>query len=176
MKFGLFIGRFQPFHKGHKSIIDKIIADGYTPVILIGSVQEFRTFKNPFTYIEREQMLRSVYGDSILITPLCDQPDNKTWKEQIALIANTLKGDSVLYVHNKQSEKGKYGLPSSTFISDTLQDILPTKDISTYLHFDIDATTIRKDISSNLHCIPEQVVNYLAHDKFIKDEFWQILH
>jgi nicotinamide-nucleotide adenylyltransferase len=54
----LFIGRFQPFHKGHLKII-KHFENKYDKIIIgVGSAQYSNTFKNPFSYEERKEMIK----------------------------------------------------------------------------------------------------------------------
>jgi nicotinamide-nucleotide adenylyltransferase len=55
----LFIGRFQPFHKGHLKII-KDSSKKYNIIMIgIGSSQYSNTYDNPFTVEEREKMIRN---------------------------------------------------------------------------------------------------------------------
>ncbi len=54
---GLIIGRFQPFHGGHLSVIKKIAGKCDTIVIGIGSAQYSHTLENPFTAGERYLMI-----------------------------------------------------------------------------------------------------------------------
>lgn len=54
----LFIGRFQPFHKGHLKAI-KYLSNKYDEVILgIGSSQYSKTVDNPFSSDERMLMIK----------------------------------------------------------------------------------------------------------------------
>jgi nicotinamide-nucleotide adenylyltransferase len=54
----LFIGRFQPFHKGHLKVIQNA-SNQYNEVIIgIGSSQYGHTLDNPFTSDERKQMIQ----------------------------------------------------------------------------------------------------------------------
>lgn len=55
----IFIGRFQPFHKGHLEAIKWIAKKGGEIIVVIGSAQEFATKKNPFSFSERKEMIRS---------------------------------------------------------------------------------------------------------------------
>lgn len=55
--YAIFIGRFQPFHLGHKSIIDRALKDFDSIIIVIGSDNEPRSTRNPFTSEERENMI-----------------------------------------------------------------------------------------------------------------------
>lgn len=71
-ELGLIVGRFQTFHNGHKYMIDRACAVCDRVGVFVGSSQESRTFKNPFTFEMRRDMLRLVCGDSIEIHPLPD--------------------------------------------------------------------------------------------------------
>lgn len=51
----LFIGRFQPFHKGHAKIAKE--ARKYEIIFAVGSAYESFTFDNPFTCSERYEMI-----------------------------------------------------------------------------------------------------------------------
>ena len=52
----LFIGRFQPFHKGHLFVLQKSTTE--LIYIGIGSSQYHHTLENPFTFDERKQMIQ----------------------------------------------------------------------------------------------------------------------
>ena len=56
----LFIGRFQPFHKGHLEIVKKISKEYDEIIIGIGSSQYKNTEDNPFSADERKRMIESV--------------------------------------------------------------------------------------------------------------------
>ena len=53
----LFIGRFQPFHKGHLKIIREASKNYNKVIIGIGSSQYNNTDENPFTDEERKEMI-----------------------------------------------------------------------------------------------------------------------
>jgi bifunctional NMN adenylyltransferase/nudix hydrolase len=55
----VFIGRFQPPHKGHFQVIEKALKLSRRVIVLLGSSNSGRTLRNPFTYKERVQMLRA---------------------------------------------------------------------------------------------------------------------
>ncbi len=63
MKKGLILGRFQPFHLGHLSVIQEILNDQMEPIICIGSAQEGNTKDNPFTTEERKTMIKMVMNN-----------------------------------------------------------------------------------------------------------------
>jgi bifunctional NMN adenylyltransferase/nudix hydrolase len=54
----VFIGRFQPFHNAHLEIIKRAMELAEQTVIIVGSANQPRTFKNPFTYDERERVIQ----------------------------------------------------------------------------------------------------------------------
>ena len=60
MKKGLILGRFQPFHLGHLSVIQVICNNEIEPIICIGSAQEGNTKDNPFNTKERKTMIKAV--------------------------------------------------------------------------------------------------------------------
>ena len=53
----LFIGRFQPFHKGHLLFLQSICNQYNEIIIGIGSSQYNNTQENPFSYDERKMMI-----------------------------------------------------------------------------------------------------------------------
>lgn len=60
----VYIGRFQPVHNAHVEIIRRAATLAKEVVIILGSADEPRTYKNPFTVEERKRMLR----DSVVNT------------------------------------------------------------------------------------------------------------
>lgn len=56
------IGRFRPFHLGHKHVVDEALKRAHNVLILVGSANRPRTFKNPWTFDEVYQMIHSVYA------------------------------------------------------------------------------------------------------------------
>ncbi len=84
-KLGFLVGRFQPLHSGHEDMINRAIELCNRVGVLIGSSNESGTSKNPFTYETREEMLKTVFGDSICV---CSLPDigvgnNSTWGDYV---------------------------------------------------------------------------------------------
>lgn len=84
-KLGFLVGRFQPLHSGHEDMINRAVELCDRVGVLIGSSNESGTSKNPFTYETREEMLKTVFGDSICV---CSLPDigvgnNSTWGDYV---------------------------------------------------------------------------------------------
>ena len=79
----LIIGRFQPFHKGHLSVIKMVAEKSDSIIIGIGSAQLSHTFENPFTAGERHLMisraLRHEGIDNCYLVPIVDINQYSLW-------------------------------------------------------------------------------------------------
>jgi len=108
LKYGVIVGRFQPFHKGHQHIIDKIIADGLRPVIVLGSAQEMYTDKNPFTPLERMFMISLLYNTNTIAVDILALDDSEDWDDWYdRLVLGIMKDvtpnldEVTIYLHDK---------------------------------------------------------------------------
>lgn len=77
------VGRFQPFHNGHKALIEEALKISEHVVVFIGSVQESRTDKNPYTYEERKAMITTTFHNKVTVIPLKDYTSHNMWIEKI---------------------------------------------------------------------------------------------
>ncbi len=59
-KVALFIGRFQPFHKGHLFSLNKCFEIAEKVIVGVGSSQESGTENNPWDYQTRKMMVESL--------------------------------------------------------------------------------------------------------------------
>jgi nicotinamide-nucleotide adenylyltransferase len=66
VKRGLYVGRFQPFHLGHLSVVKQILNGVDELVIVIGSAQYSHDLDNPFTAGERLVMIRKALEEAKL--------------------------------------------------------------------------------------------------------------
>ena len=76
MSNGIFIGRFQPAHKGHIQVLVDAASRVSQLLIMIGSANQCRSIKNPWTYKERRNYLsKKLYEAGVtnyIIKPLND--------------------------------------------------------------------------------------------------------
>jgi nicotinamide-nucleotide adenylyltransferase len=68
----IFLGRFQPFHKGHHHTVEKFKGRFEQFQIVIGSSTKFRKNQNPLRFNERKEIIRSCHPD-LEITGLEDE-------------------------------------------------------------------------------------------------------
>lgn len=86
----VFIGRFQPFHMGHYNVIRTALEKSKNICILVGSANSARCNRNPFTFQERERMIRDSVPDDIrdrmIILPLEDFIYNESkWIQSVQI-------------------------------------------------------------------------------------------
>lgn len=62
-KYALFIGRWQPFHNGHKYLIDEALRKGESVCIAIRDTEISQ--QNPYTVEQRAEMIRRIYGNKV---------------------------------------------------------------------------------------------------------------
>ncbi len=63
LRRGLFLGRFQPYHKGHHETVTKIISHVDELIIGVGSADRNYDLENPFTAGERILMIQRSTSD-----------------------------------------------------------------------------------------------------------------
>ncbi|MBA55931.1 MAG: ADP-ribose pyrophosphatase [Pseudomonadales bacterium] len=91
--FLVFIGRFQPFHLGHLSVIQAGLQQSRNLIILCGSAHQPRSSRNPWTVSERESMIRSTLtaedNKRVFIAPLMDMIYNdEAWVRNVQATVN----------------------------------------------------------------------------------------
>lgn len=81
----VFIGRFQPFHLGHQEVVNKALKLGNRVIILVGGYGKARSPRDPWTFDERRDMIRSVYpNNKVIIEPIKDYTYNDSmWLENV---------------------------------------------------------------------------------------------
>jgi nicotinamide-nucleotide adenylyltransferase len=82
---GIMVGRFQPFHKGHLSLVKQILEDCDELIIAIGSAQYNYIFQDPFTAGERMLMIHKALSEARIdlkkcyIVPIINDENNARW-------------------------------------------------------------------------------------------------
>lgn len=139
MKSGIFIGRFQPIHSGHVDALVKAAKQVDTLYVLIGSANQCRSIKNPWTYSERARMVgealssAGVYNYHIL--PLNDyQYSDTQWMADVRATAEQyMIGTPILFGHMKEGNDYLRWFPDWKF-----------REVDQKI--DIDATSLREQM------------------------------
>ncbi|WP_335999948.1 nicotinamide-nucleotide adenylyltransferase [Halorientalis halophila] len=90
MTRGFYIGRFQPFHDGHREMTAEIAAEVDEVVVGIGSADASHSVRNPFTAGERVMMVSRVLEDvdtRTYVVPIEDIDRNSVWVSHIESMA-----------------------------------------------------------------------------------------
>jgi nicotinamide-nucleotide adenylyltransferase len=105
----IFIGRFQPFHKGHLEVVKWILKDYERVIIVVGSIQESFTDKNPFTAFERKEMIEKTLSkegiENYEIFGIPDVPNDAEWAEKILEIVKLDKKEGIVFSENEWTRK-----------------------------------------------------------------------
>lgn len=92
MKVGLVHGRFQPFHNGHKFLVDKMLQYCDISVILIGSANK-KDNKNIFSLNKRKYMINSIYKEGLIVGANLDlNSENNQWDVLLSSCVLSLTG------------------------------------------------------------------------------------
>jgi nicotinamide-nucleotide adenylyltransferase len=89
MQSALFLGRFQPFHNGHLSVIKRILKENERVIIAIGSAEQNYVPQNPFTASERYQMIEEslkeakISADKYCIIPVRNIFNYSIWVNHV---------------------------------------------------------------------------------------------
>ncbi len=87
-KHGLAVARVQPFHRGHERVINRMLSECEHVTVILGSIQEQGTLKNPFSYTQRKKMIKNVYSNTpnwsrIRVSGLADLNSEMEWADYV---------------------------------------------------------------------------------------------
>ncbi|EMA62594.1 nicotinamide-nucleotide adenylyltransferase [Halorubrum distributum] len=83
---GFYIGRYQPFHDGHRHMVEEIAAEVDELVLGIGSAGDSHTTRNPFTAGERVMMVTKAVEKldaTTYVVPIEDLDRNSVWVSHV---------------------------------------------------------------------------------------------
>lgn len=140
---GLLVGRFQHFHKGHEMLVDTASKLCDRIIILVGSAQESGTLRNPFNISTRIDIIKEIYGDSVIVKALSDLTNENDithdWGKYVFENVDRYiyKTPELMIYGNDISRSGWF---SPDDIKDTLEIIVPRSTLP------ISATMVREMI------------------------------
>jgi len=185
-QLSVFIGRFSPFHLGHEEVLFRALQSSEVVLLLIGSANQARNTKNPFTGQERQAMVQDWYNTlarhkkvgALVIKLIEDHPYND--QEWIAEVQNAVMGvyrqfdtefSKPIYLTGAERDASTWYLKAfgNFFKLDFVKE--------TAVGFDYSATQLRDDYFSGgnkwEYKTPEAVINFL--DKFKHTEIFKSL-
>lgn len=161
MRKGIFIGRFQPIHQGHIHALGIAASQVDKLYILVGSANACRSIKNPWTYAERRDMIRSKlwsnHISNVEIIPLNDHPYNDTqWIADVRATAEFVGAEPpILFGHMKEGNNYLRWFPDWQF-----------RDIES--QYSVNATGIRQKMFETES--PEMPKTVMADYKYYEKE------
>lgn len=150
--FIIYIGRFEPFHLGHKYVIEKALSRARHVITLTGSANLPSTVKNPWTFHDRYRMISAsfpseVSNERLIIEPLDDiLYDDERWLAEVQKtltniiqhVGNTYADDdhdisqySVAIIGHKKDDSSYYLdlFPSWDFIEVPIWGMVSATDV-----------------------------------------------
>jgi len=104
----VFITRAQPLHNGHLSVLAQARSIADRVLILVGSANTSVTPKNPFTYAEREHMIK-VVDNNIDVEPLDDYTyEENQWLTEVQDIVSTYETEKVCIIGHSKDASSYY--------------------------------------------------------------------
>ena len=107
-KHAVFVGRWQPMHKGHMWLFNQKLEKGIPLLILIRDIQPDE--KNPFTTQETERLIQKVFEGQPVKTMIIPDIESVNW------------GRSVGYEVNEFSPPEDIQMISATFIRNSIKE------------------------------------------------------
>jgi len=100
----LFIGRFQPFHKGHLEAIKWILKRERKILIVIGSIDKSSMKNNLFSLDERKEMIRKTLSAENIknykLYGVKDYKDDIFWARKVLKTAKLSSKENTVYTQN----------------------------------------------------------------------------
>ncbi len=111
----VFIGRFQPFHLAHMQTIKIALQQSQQVILALGSAQNERNIKNPFTAAEREQMILSNFSEAdqqrIKFVHVIDVYDDQKWQQLVkSLVTEVAESDTKIGLIGHFKDESSYYL------------------------------------------------------------------
>lgn len=135
-KLAVFIGRFQPFHNSHQEVIKQGLEIADRVLVVVGSSHAARSIKNPFSYEQREAMIRfsQPRPAGVLVEGVRDYYYNtQFWLANVQAVVdkNSSPGDNIALI-------GSYKDSSSYYLN-----LFPQYDLKLVSTSDVHGTDVR---------------------------------
>lgn len=172
------IGRFQPLHSAHLEIIKRATALCDQLVIIVGSANQPRTYKNPFTFDERAGMIRSAtrgLAMQVYVEPNTDTIYNdQAWAVRVQGIVSkyaTLGGRVGIIGHKKDDSSFYLDMfPQWGFENVELLEFLSAVDIrDLYFKRDVNMKFIKGVVPETVFDFLDQFRHHEEYEQIIRE-------
>ena len=173
---GFYMGRFNPIHRGHETIIWRMLSDRLdTIIIAIGGATGARTFKNPWTFAERSIMINLAFESvkeqmkkqnspsfempktKLRIVGIPDYISDYRWEQDVRVrVQGITHEDDDVTIYGYEKDKSSYYLkmfPEWGFIN-------------VEASLALDATTVREEIYRK-NVIHDEAAAYTGEHNFV---------
>lgn len=147
-KYGVYIGRFQPFHSAHLKILRIALEKVENLILILGSSKAARNTKNPWTHEEREFMVRSCLtkeeNDRLIVMPVRDHLYSDTnWfteiQQKVSMATDNNKDVALFGAVKDDSSYYLNSFPQWKFIETKINEPINATDIrDQYFNLEVD--------------------------------------
>lgn len=125
-RIGLAVMRLQPLHRGHARLLEIMRQDCDIIILGIGSTQQQGISIHPFSFQQRVEMLKSIFGDTLKPIPLVDiesqlAPDD--WVDYVLEKARKLNLPSPTDYYTGSAQDAKWYVNRFAQLTDPMQEV-----------------------------------------------------
>jgi len=176
-KYGIFMGRMQPFHLGHQAVINEILLDGLIPVIVLGSSNLDRDLtKNPLTFEQRKELIQLVYPNiEIVFIKSWDYLNWTKWYRELfhdIYVQSSIepKKEAIIYYNEKEIDRCSFTCNNKQYNNTWYTDIFKKEGFATQkikfpeyhnIMIDANARDIRNNLEEHKHLLDARVYHTL---------------
>ena len=184
------IGRFQPFHNGHKHLIEYGLNYAEKVVVLVGGSNKARSAKNPWTFAERKAMIEGTFVDEQYLKPPVGDPEKYSWTRRVVVEPlpdvpgndDAWLGNVSSAVHKHNQDYGTIGVigykkDASSYYLDLFPEatqILLDEGFATLSATEIRDAYFQRAPHFPTHLVPDEVMEFLV-DFYKTDDFRYVL-
>jgi bifunctional NMN adenylyltransferase/nudix hydrolase len=191
-KTAVFIGRFQPFHNEHLHVLREALKVADHVIILVGSHNTAPNIKNPFSVMQRRDMINACLNDEekyrTTVCPLRDYHySDSLWVANVQQIVSSLAGPGPIALFGAYKDASSYYLnmfPQWEFVAVKQKAFLDSTDIRNawykrtdprpimdFNHYHPDVCFKAMEDMSWVKHLPEQVDDWLQKNYFSTDQY-----
>ena len=184
MRLGVYVGSFNPVHKGHKYVMDYLIKNNYVDKIIVIPTNNYWNKTNLIDIKHRLNMLKFYETDKILINNKLNKKkytyeilniiQEENIKDEIFLIIGAdnmpkfyLWKNVYSILKNKVIVLNRNNIDVTKYIAKIDQNKFIILDNFNYLN--ISSSEIRKNINDNKNYLDDKVYNYIINNNLYLD-------